>query len=441
MKHCIIIVVGLSFFFGTKSEVYAQAAISSSNPTDSITLESKQRDKEALNVAFLKALSKISIKSYGVVNYYNYDWDTDSDRRNSVDLERINTYVKYKFNDKISLKTEFEIEHGGTGVTMELDNFEEFGEYETEVEAGGEVLLEQLNLEFKYKPWLNIRAGRLKLYLGVSAELDLPIDYFTGYRSNMENTLLPLGWYEVGFEFFGDIGSKKKWSYKAYLVNGLSSAGFSSANWIKPGYQTRFETANAENLAVAGRLDYNLKNKSWVGISGYYGNSNDNRPKADLAGVEGYVSTIDVHACLNFMPFKLRAMVLYGHLQNSEKISEANRNLSNNLNVKRTPVGSDVLGIFVETGYDVLAFTKIKDKQLYIFGRYDFYDTMYKVSSGIFKNPRWERSEVTFGLNYFPHPDVVIKSHYAIRTLGIASDNIENTFLLGLGFTFKTRNY
>ena len=436
----IIFLSGLLIFSGSKTFAIASEQLNNSiegGSSDSTQVETSTSSNEA----FLKALKKLSVKSYGVVNYYNFDWETDPDRRNAVDLERINTYVKYKFSEKITLKTEFEIEHGGTGVTMELDKFEEFGEYETEVEAGGAVLLEQLNLTFEVKPWLNIRAGRLKLYMGVSSKLDLPVNYFTGYRSMMENTILPLGWYEVGIELFGDIGPKKKWSYKAYLVNGLSSSGFSSANWIKRGFQRRFEIANAENLAVAGRLDYNLKNNSWVGISSYYGNSNDNRPKPDLKGVGGYVTTVDLHANLNFKVFKLRGMLLYGHLQNSEKISEANRNLSNNLNEKRTPVGSDILGFFLETGYDVFNLTKIKNKQLYVFGRYDFYDTMYGVSPEIFKNPRWERSEVTFGINYFPHPDVVVKSHYAVRSLGLLTDNKENTFLLGVGFTFKTSNY
>ena len=439
----VIFIIGLIF---CQSKAIATVIGETEFVTDSITDKIVIAPVPTVNndpttEAFLKALKKLSIKTYGVVNYYNYDWQTDPDRRNAVNLERINTYMKYDFTDKIQLKTEFEIENGGTGATMELDKFEEFGEYEAEIEAGGEVLLEQLNIAFKIKPWLQIRAGRLKIYMGVSSELDLPVSYFTGHRSNMENTILPLGWYEVGIEASGDLGAKKKWSYKAYLVNGLSSAGFSSANWIQRGHQKRFEMANAENLAVAARLDYNLANNGWVGVSGYYGNTNDNRPKPDLERVNGYVSVYDVHANLNYKAFKLRGMLLYGHLQNSGLISEANRNLSNNLNVKRSPVGSDVLGFFVESGYDVLNLTNIEDKQLYVFGRYDFYDTMFKVAEGVFDNPRWERSEITFGINYFPHPDVVLKSHYAVRTLGLSTDNIENTFLLGIGFTFKTLNY
>ena len=32
-------------------------------------------------------LEKGYIKGYGVVNYYNFDWETDPDRRNAFDAE------------------------------------------------------------------------------------------------------------------------------------------------------------------------------------------------------------------------------------------------------------------------------------------------------------------------------------------------------------------
>ena len=101
--------------------------------------------------AYLKESPKFHLKAYGVVNYYGFDWDTDPVRRNAFDTERLNIYLYYDFTDKIQFKTEIEFEHGGTGVTMELDKFEEFGEFEVELEAGGEVKIDQLNILFKYK--------------------------------------------------------------------------------------------------------------------------------------------------------------------------------------------------------------------------------------------------------------------------------------------------
>ena len=133
-------------------------------------------------------------------------------------------------------------------------------------------------------------------------------------------------------------------------------------------------------------------------------------------------------------------MVLYGNLQNSEKISQANRNLSNALNVKRTPVAKNALGYYIEGAYDLLSLKKNKtDKQLFLFGRYDFYDSMYKTTGVILDNPRWERNVITVGANYFINPHIVFKTHYAINTLGLNTDNKERTFLIGMAFDLSTK--
>ena len=179
--------------------------------------------------------SKFTFKGEGVVNYYSYDWDTDTLRRNEFDTERLNLYIGYLFSENIILKTEIEFEHGGTGVTKEFDRFEEFGEFETEVEAGGEVKVEQMNIFFKIRPEFNVRVGRLKVYMGLASKMDEPTDYFTAHFSEMENALLPLGWYENGIEISGNLGKKRRWEYKVYLMSGLDGTGFSSRNWGKAG--------------------------------------------------------------------------------------------------------------------------------------------------------------------------------------------------------------
>ncbi len=389
---------------------------------------------------FFEELKKFNIKTYGVVNYYGFDWDTDSEIRNAFDTERLNAYIYYYFNENIQFKTEIEFEHGGTGVTMELDKLEEFGEFETEVEAGGDVKIDQVNILFKWKPWLNFRLGRVKLYMGNAQKLDLPTQYFTGQRSSTENALMPIGWYENGIELLGDFGKKKQFSYRFYVVNGLNSNGFTSANWIKRGYQQRFETINANSLAYAARFDYNLPNNGgYFGVSAYTGDANGNRHKDDLKNTKGYVTLLDAHLHVVKENWRLQGMVLYGNLQNSDKISEANRNLSNALNVKRTPVAKNALGYYLEGGYNVLDFLQNNtSKKLYVFGRYDFYDSMYKTTGDIIDNPRWERSVTTFGANYFVNPGIVLKAHYAINKLGIATNNTDKTLLLGMAFTFKT---
>jgi hypothetical protein len=191
---------------------------------------------------------------------------------------------------------------------------------------------------------------------------------------------------------------------------------------------------------VVGRLDLDLARGTYVGLSGYLGNSASNRPKADL-DVPANVGIIEGHAVVARGPFRARGLLLYGHLQNSAAVSDANRNLSNNLNVKRTPVGSAALGWFVEAGCDVLPLLSHRAagpgrQGLDLFARYDWYDSMYQVASGIFDNPRWERHVLTTGLNWRIDPSFLVKAEYSHRTVGLETANREDTIALGFGFIY-----
>ncbi len=383
-------------------------------------------------------LDKFKVKGYGVVNYYAYDWETFPDKRNAFDPERLNLYMYYDFTDKIQLKTEIEFEHGGTGSTMAFDPLEEFGEFEQEIEKGGQVVLEQINLYFKIKKQFNIRVGKMRFYMGNASKHDEPTEYFTAYRSELENTILPLGWYETGVEISGDIALKTSeypyLSYKLYVVSGLDNTGFSSFNWIKRGFQTRFETINADNLAYALRLDYAFAGESELGFNIYAGNATGNRPKDDFE-TPSWVTYGDVHFVWEGHPWRIRAYGMMGNIQNSEALSAANRNLSNNLGVKRTPVAKMAGGAYAELAYDLLSFSaKEQTQQFYLFGRAEWYDSMLQTEGNITDNPRYERTVLTGGVNYFPIPKIVFKAHYANRSLG--SGEHENTFAMGMGFNF-----
>jgi len=380
---------------------------------------------------------RFTVEGYAVANYYRFDWDTDPRRRNTVDLERLAIEPSFRVNDRIQFNAEIEIEHGGTGVTVEFDPFEEFGEFETDVEKGGAVEIEKLEAVFSLRPAFNIRVGRVYVPVGLTSSHDEPDEYFTNTRHETEVAIIPTLWHETGVGVFGGLGRAR---YQALLVTGLDATGFSSANWIVGGWQKRFEQANANALAVIGRVDYDLAPESYVGVSGYFGNSAPNRPKADL-DVPANVGIVEAHAVVQRGPFTARGLVLYGRLQNSGVVSAANRNLSNNLNVKRTPVASAAFGWFVEAGYDVLPLltgTPARDdgQALDVFARYDDYDTMYRMVEGVFDNPRWDRQVITAGLNWRVHPTFLVKGQYSHRTLGLATANSEDTIALGFGLMY-----
>ncbi|WP_310994093.1 porin [Aequorivita marina] len=433
-------------------------SLCSQTVTDSVSVAQLKREIKQELRAELKADSNLqkrpvfsfknfTLKGFGAVNYYHYNFDTDPSLKDKIDAERLNLYLGYSFSDKISLKTEIEFEHGGTGASIGYDTQEEFGEFEQEIEKGGSVKLEQIYIDFKIAPYFNVRAGRMKVHFGLSQTLDEPTAYFTSYRPEMENEILPLGWYENGVQFYGRFA--KRFSYEASIVSGLDASGFSSRGWIKNGYQQRFEMSTAESFAFAGRLDYHFgtHDDTFVGVSGYINDASANRPKNDMEN-SAYVTLVEGHVSYNEKNLRFNAVALYGNLENSNIVSKKNANLSNNLGVKRTPVGKNAFGFSAEVGYNILPLLVSNSNQmLYPFLRYDYYDTMQDVEGAIIKNPRWQRSAITGGVNWFVHPQIVVKAHYSDRRLGSENYNPttlkftgkkqhEKTFSAGIGFKF-----
>ena len=393
----------------------------------------------------MQRLSKFSFAGHGAMNYYNFAWQTDTAKRDAIDNERFILEFKYAWNDKVKLNTEIEFEHGGTGVDLEFDRFEEFGEFEFDVTKGGEVLVEQMNLEFQVLERLKIQVGRVKVPFALMFNRDEPNDYLTNVNSEMETQILPENWTENGFLVSGKLFKNNKLHYYIAAVNGLDGSAFNSANWIKRGNQRRFEMATAENFAAVARLDYYPNPNFVVGASFYTGNTTNNRPKPDLK-VSTPIYLSEIHANYTINPFRASGMLFYGSLANSEALSTQNRNLSNNLNVKRTPVGSATLGAFAELGVvlcgDKGLFTHWKTKQFLVYGRYDYYDTMYATEGLIFNNPRWARQSATVGCVYSIIPQVQLKAQYTMRKVGAPAPTsvnggvMENTFVTGFCFEF-----
>lgn len=381
------------------------------------------------------------MSGYGDVVYSRFDYGPDQksgpngsppDHRAVVDLAFFTTELEYYFRPSLYVEAEIEFEHGGTGSALELE-FEEFGEFEVDVETGGEVRIEELHITRVFASWLNLRVGRFITAVGLLNDFHRPTQYFGTRRSETEVSLIPTTWDETGVELFGALG---RVTYTVQLVSGLDSSGFSSKFWVVGGHQKKFEEVRATDMALVGRLDLYLVDGWMMGASYYYGNTTQNRPKPDMEGIDGHLAIADVHTIFDLRPLRGRAMALYGMLENADIISAKNGRLSTNLQVSRTPVAKAAFGWYGEIGLDVAwFFGRAGQWQLYPFFRYEHFDTMHEVDDGIFDEPRFEREIVTTGINFFPHPDVVVKMDFSHRTLGAARFNDENTISIDVGFS------
>lgn len=382
--------------------------------------------------------SALEWSGYVVALYETYDFyrniqDDSAEPRARTDLERVILELEAELGSGFSAEIEVEFEHGGTGTAVEFEP-EEFGEFETETEHGGEVVIEQAWLQWQRDERLGLRFGHLLVPVGMVNSHHKPGDYYTVRRSPAEVALIPSVWHETGVQAFGAWAG---WSYSLQLVSGLDSSTFNSSGWVSDGSTRRLEQTAADSLASVLRVDYLGVDGLLLGGSFYYGDSAANRPLPNLAE-DAYVSIGELHLRFDRGPLVLRAEYLHGDLQNADLVSSANLQSYNpgETGVATTPVASAADAWYVEAGVNVLAWRRAAHGRLDLFARYDDWDSMAEVDATVTDNPRFDRNMTTVGLNYFPIPRVVFKGEYAHYRNGDVIANDADLFSLGLGFEF-----
>jgi hypothetical protein len=352
------------------------------------------------------------------------------------DLPHVVFFVGYEFGNGWRVSSEIEFEHGGTESAVELEP-EESGEYEREVERGGEVALEQFWIEKTFSKALNLRAGHIIVPIGLTNANHLPTQFFTVYRPEGENTIFPCTWHETGISLWGQLPG---WRYEIMLLPGLDSDLFGSDKWIGGASASPYEFKIANRYAGAFRIDnYSVKGLR-MGLSAYYGESFANSMMPTYADrykkVKGAVTIGSFDFEYKAHNWIARGYFDYGHLEDAQAISIYNRYLSNYSPSPRTNIASDAIAAGVEAGYDFfsqVAKRKAKRQKLYVFGRYEYYDSMYKTTKGIQDEVWCGRQRVVAGINYFPLKEVVIKAEYASGILKTPFNN-ENSVSLGIAY-------
>lgn len=402
-------------------------------------------------------LVELAWHGYGELHFAYRNYGANQNRANGApkenrltfDTTRLALEAEIEFPHEVEVEAEIEFEHGGTGAEMELE-YEEFGEYEAEIEKGGEVIIEELYVKKEFGEKLAVRLGRFYVAVGLMPDYHEPTDFLGTIRPEAESVILPSLWDEMGLQL--DYRPAEKLHLRAQIVNGLDSTGFSSHRWIAGGEQGRFAEIRATDLAYVGRADMTPADGLLVGSSVYYGDSSRNRPKADLAKacaktspdvtapcgvVAAPVFIADGHVRFERGRALLSGAVVYGNLAHADAVSDRNSRLSNNLNVLRTPVAEEALAFWAEAGYDVApALGLSRAHALFPFVRYDWYDSMYGTRSNLFDNPRFQRKLVTTGLSYRLEDAITLKADWSQRRFASARMRPESTVTLATGFVF-----
>jgi hypothetical protein len=408
------------------------------------TLAVSQTARDTLDTAGVPYewnFAKYRFGGYGEVLFQRMDYDANrytnpngatKKNRAEISLPRAVFAVDYKFRDDIAFGAEIEFEYGGTGSTMEIEHEKEGGEYETEIEQGGEVVLEQLHVTKRFANAFNLRIGHLIVPVGITNSHHEPTQYLGTVRPEGELALLPSTWHETGISVLGYAG---KFKYEVMLVNGLDPNGFSSENWIGSGRQKIFEKSTMTSPALAGRVEYSPLKNLRISASGYYNKTAKNSSKPQtMAGLDGTVTIASADVQYRSADLIARANIVYGRISDSKAIFDVNRLHFRGTGYSITPFGEAALTYSGEAGYNVLSFFDLRSK-LFPFVRYEYYNTGEKIETGAKDLSRYKRDLLIVGLNYFLTPSVVLKADYARRRIDSGAYNSENTISFTLAYT------
>ncbi len=330
----------------------------------------------------------VSIGGYGEILHENFASEREdgvrSTTRDVTDALRAIVYFGYKFDERLLVNSEIEIEHAN------------------------EAYLEFAYVDYMLTEHVGLRAGLLLAPLGLVNELHEPPIFLETKRSVTESRVIPTTWRENGIGLFGTAGSI---AWRAYLMNSLNGAGF-NASGLRGGRQ-RGTRALSESLALVGRADYVGFPGLLAGVSAFYGGTGQGR---QLAGEEvvGNLLLWDVHADYEAYGFDLRAVLARASLDDARELNQLNALTG------AAGVGDEMQGWYFEGGYNVLRGTD-STHQLLPFVRYEEVDTHRSTVPGIAEDPAQDVDVLSLGAAWKPAPQVVLKLARQIHENGAST--------------------
>lgn len=303
-----------------------------------------------------------------------------------------------------------------------------------------EVALEQFWINKAFSGGrFNVKAGELIIPVGEINQHHLPNEFFSVYRSEGEAKLLPNTWHQVGLSLWGSL---PQWRYEAIFTSGLDAERFGHDCFVHYGATSPYEYKLANVYAGAARIDnYSVKGLR-LSLSGYYGytfRNTERKAGASYDDCHGALAIGSFGFELNRWNLIVRGNATYANLSDAERITAfcnayPKHTQQDGSPSKHSPIGSSAYSFGGEAGYDVFSiFDALRQKQkLYVFGRYEDYNT-YATGNKKVAYTYDHVKRMSFGINYKPIPQIIVKAEWAKRYLDSAY-NDEPSISLGVMF-------
>jgi len=320
----------------------------------------------------------LSIGGYGEYLYTQRSGNTDV-----YDALRTILYTGYRFDKNWLFNSEIEFEHGTTSASSGTSG------------SGGSASVEFGYLEYMQSESLNLRAGLLLVPMGLINEMHEPTTFMPASRPVTEQRILPTTWRENGIGAHGTLGHIE---YSAYAITSLNGEKFSRKG-VRGGRQ-KGNKAAADDMALVGRLDWEVSDNLIIGGSFFYGDTGQDGINGDDQDIPSMHTTIyELHAEFHSGGFQARALYAAADIDDTETF---NTNTGANL-------AEGMAGYYAEIGYDMAAGS---EQAVIPFVRWENIDTQKDMVAGFTADASQEDTILTFGLHYRPIDKVVIKADF-----------------------------
>lgn len=330
---------------------------------------------------------RTQIGGYGEVHYNGGDAD-------EVDAHRFVLFVGHDFNDDIRLFAELELEHGLVEDTADGS-------------SGGEIELEQAYLEFDVAEAHSLTAGVQLIPVGILNETHEPPTFYGVERNPVERNIIPTTWWEAAAGARGQLGDG--FSYDVMYHSGLEVPTTGGNAFKVRNGRGKVAQATAKDGAVTGRLTWTGMPGLELGVTGQY--QSDVTQGAMATSATLFEAHVDASMAAGPGSVGFRALAARWDLD-SAAAKAVNRD--------------EQYGWYVEPSYRMPIFYG----DLGVFARYSMWDN----EAGGGPDSAW--SEIDVGLNYWPHPDVVLKFDYQIEDRPAGGGVEDDRANLGVGFQF-----
>ncbi|MBL4801233.1 MAG: hypothetical protein JKY45_05010 [Emcibacter sp.] len=311
--------------------------------------------------------------------------------KDKIDLHRYVLFVGHEFNDKIRFYSELEVEHNIAG----------HGKV-------GEVEVEQAFIEIDLNKNHKASLGVQLIPVGMLNETHEPPTFYGVERNNVEKNIIPATWWEGGIKLSGDLN--EDFSYDLMMHSGLDTTGKSYK--IRDG-RKKVGKAPWKNSAFTARVSWHAIPGIQVGASFQY---QTDITQSSAADENASATLFEIHTDIK------RAVSENGTIGFRALFAQWNVNAA-----QAELIGRDTQrGWYVEPSYKIAL---DNEHAVGIFARYSKWDN----EAG--DNIDSAYKQTTFGINYWPHENVVLKLDYQIDNFANNAGE-DNRINLGVGLQF-----